>query len=408
MNNPQKNKVTATIGQDKKYSCYEVRLRWFSQEKNKRAGTSYDLRDKNGNKIPYKTGTKTEQNKYNVFALAEEIRAKKEQELFPNGNMLVVDFAKEWLKEQKKRVERKEISICTYQIREEKLNTHFIPYFKMKNFMLEQVKPKDIVDFFDYLFNKGLSNISQYVSITNQIFQNAAFKELIPANPVSNVPRDKKVTKSKVNKSKVKTDFLREDEIPKVLEMFKGTYIYPMLHVAMYCGLRPSEFLGLRWQDVDLENGKIHVCFSAKKTKGGKMDYSDNLKTVTSNRYVPLLKETTEILKEVKKEQEKNRKLYGNSYYKCEHDFVFLKKNGEPHKEDAILRFFQKRLERNGFRKLRLYDIRHTCASYWRSQGKDAKFCATLLGHKNTNITQDTYTHVPYSELENTFKNAVC
>ena len=106
MNNPQKNKVTATIGQDKKYSCYEVRLRWFSQEKNKRAGTSYDLRDKNGNKIPYKTGTKTEQNKYNVFALAEEIRAKKEQELFPNGNMLVVDFAKEWLKEQKKRVER--------------------------------------------------------------------------------------------------------------------------------------------------------------------------------------------------------------------------------------------------------------------------------------------------------------
>lgn len=408
MNNPQENKVTATIGQHKKYSCYEVRLRWFDQDKNKRVGTSYDLRDENGNKIPYKTGTKTEQNKYNVFVLAEKIRAEKEQKLFPTGNMLVADFAKKWLKEQKKRVEREEISVCTYNIREEKLNTHFIPYFSKKKFTLDQVKPKEIVDFFEYLFDAGLSNISLYISITNQVFQYAAFKELIPANPVSNVPRDKKVAKSKVTESKVKVDFLKEDEIPQVLEMFKGTYIYPMLHLAIYCGLRPSELLGLRWQDIDLEKGKIHVCFSAKKTKGGKMVYSDSLKTDTSERDVPLLPDTIEILKGVKKEQEDNKRMYGNSYYNCEHNFVFLKKNGKPHREGAVLDFFQNRLKKNGFRKLRLYDIRHTCASYWRTQGKDAKFCATLLGHKKTEITQDTYTHVPYSELEAAFKTAIC
>jgi hypothetical protein len=49
---------------------------------------------------------------------------------------------------------------------------------------------------------------------------------------------------------------------------------------------------------------------------------------------------------------------------------------------------------------LRLYDLRHSCASLLIAQGASVKAVQKQLGHKTASITLDTYGHLFPSEME--------
>ena len=58
--------------------------------------------------------------------------------------------------------------------------------------------------------------------------------------------------------------------------------------------------------------------------------------------------------------------------------------------EDA----FPKILERNGLRKIRFHDLRHTCASLLVSLDVNMKVIQRYLGHSNMSTTADIYSHL--------------
>ena len=54
-------------------------------------------------------------------------------------------------------------------------------------------------------------------------------------------------------------------------------------------------------------------------------------------------------------------------------------------------------LERNGMKKIRFHDLRHSCASLLYSNGVALKDIQEWLGHSDISTTGNIYTHLDYS-----------
>jgi integrase len=72
-----------------------------------------------------------------------------------------------------------------------------------------------------------------------------------------------------------------------LLEHAPETYV-ALLTTAVYTGLRQSELLGLRWQDVDFESGLLRVRFQLSRAQGGRKAECVALKTGAATRDVEL------------------------------------------------------------------------------------------------------------------------
>ena len=82
---------------------------------------------------------------------------------------------------------------------------------------------------------------------------------------------------------------------------------------------------------------------------------------------------------------------------KCaHHNLVFATAMGEPLDErNVVNRHFKPILKAAGLpMSVRLYDLRHTCATLLLAQGEHPKIVSERLGHANITLTLDTYSHV--------------
>jgi integrase len=75
-------------------------------------------------------------------------------------------------------------------------------------------------------------------------------------------------------------------------------------------------------------------------------------------------------------------------------DLVFTKANGKPLDLKSVCAGFKRIVARAGLSSLRLYDLRHSCASFLISVGLNPKVFAERLGHANISMTLATYSHV--------------
>ena len=103
-------------------------------------------------------------------------------------------------------------------------------------------------------------------------------------NVAQNVALDVSIRKEKRGKSKLKVgiDIPMPDEIKRIVHAATGRH-RPLLLTAIFTGLRSSELRGLRWQDVDLKRGELHVCQRADRfNKIGKP------KSESGDRTIPL------------------------------------------------------------------------------------------------------------------------
>lgn len=69
---------------------------------------------------------------------------------------------------------------------------------------------------------------------------------------------DRRIEKRKKGKLKVGVDIPTTAEIRSIVSALEGRW-RPLFLVAIFAGLRASELRGLRWNDVDLKKGEIHV-----------------------------------------------------------------------------------------------------------------------------------------------------
>jgi len=166
-----------------------------------------------------------------------------------------------------------------------------------------------------------------------------------------------------------------------------------VLAFALATGMRPEEYLALQWKDICLEKGIATVRRSIARRKGGGW-YFGEPKTARSKRSVPLPTSLVTALKEHKRKQNEVRLKAGVKY--GQHDLVFATSEGTPWvSRNLILRHFRPTLKRAGItKKLRLYDLRHSCASLLLSANVHPKVVSERLGHASVTLTLDVYSHV--------------
>ena len=167
-----------------------------------------------------------------------------------------------------------------------------------------------------------------------------------------------------------------------------------LLALALATGMRPEEYFGLQWKDVDWKQGTVIVQRALIwRTKGGGWYFSET-KTSRSRRTIPLPPSMIPQLKEHKRRQAETRLRLGPAYQN--HDLVFATDEGGPLSiQNFTFRHYKPTLKKAGLPEaFTLYSFRHSCATLLLSAGENPKIVSERLGHSSVAITLDTYSHV--------------
>jgi integrase len=152
----------------------------------------------------------------------------------------------------------------------------------------------------------------------------------------------------------------------------------------------------LRWDDIDFEHGIISVQRSLV-WKGYSPSEGWMLvppKTERGRRQITIPESLTSALLVHKQRQQEAKRKLGTAYE--DNNFVFANRWGRPiFPRQFVRRVFKVALARAGLPKtIRLYDLRHTCATLLLKAGEHIKVVSERLGHANISITLETYAHV--------------
>lgn len=155
-------------------------------------------------------------------------------------------------------------------------------------------------------------------------------------------------------------------------------------------GARPSEALGLRWTDIDLDKATVTIQRTLQWHATGGFYFAET-KTKGSRRTVPLPTSLTEQLKAHRANQAEGLLKLG-----VRTDLVFANSEGAPiMRKNLVRRHFKPALKAAKLPSdLSLYCLRHTCASLLLQAGTHPKVVAERLGHSSTMLTLDVYSHV--------------
>ncbi len=305
------------------------------------------------------------------------------------SNMLFCNYMLEWLENIKPKVVQ-----STYIGYEQVVKGRLYSYFKTNKLKLVDLRPRDIQDFINYLYKQNLkgSTIAHYTSNMNTALKEAVIAEIIQSNPMDRI--------ESVKKEVYIPEFYTDEELIDLIEVVKTQKLELPLTLGIIYGLRREEILGLTWNAIDFNNKSITI----RKTVGrGKYNgvtqflIKDIPKNKSSYRTLPMFDFISDLLKKYKEKYKQNEKIFGNTYIKDYKDFICLMDNGELVKPDYVDRIFSKILKTNGFRHIRLHDLRHSCATLLLRNGVPLPEIQKWLGHSNI-ITTQRYSHLDQND----------
>jgi integrase len=141
---------------------------------------------------------------------------------------------------------------------------------------------------------------------------------------------------------------------------------------------------GLRWVDVDLEEGLLQV--RQQLIEHGGILHPSEPKSAASRRTLALDARTVVLLRE-----HRARQILDHGEV-CE--YVFADWRGEPVKPSYVSHQFAAKVKASGLPPVRFHDLRHGAATLALAAGVDLKTVQAMLGHSTIVTTADIYTSV--------------
>jgi len=295
----------------------------------------------------------------------------------PQSKIALGKYLLEWLEEEHKH----QIAHSTWKRYRALAVHHIVPV--IGQIPLRKIVPSDIQLILTTMREAGQSPRSQQQAraLLSVALGEAENNEYIPSNPVKKV-------RIPVNKNR-EIEPLTIEEVKRLLETYKETYTSARLHIALLCGLRQGEALGLRWQDVDLVNGVLEVRNQIQMIDG-KLQLT-GLKTERSRRSLVLTSGSLESLKAHREIVTQMSSVYGIDWK--ENDLVFPSLDGSPKQSTLDFNDWKRALRLCGIRPRRLHDARHTAATLMYGQGVGIEVISRALGHSSSAITSKLYVH---------------
>lgn len=240
---------------------------------------------------------------------------------------------------------------------------------KIGNLHLSEVTPAVIVELRDQLASEDTcrnairsgATVNRYLAALSKIFTLCVREWCwLSVSPMTRV--------GKLKESGGRTRFLSLDEIQRLLEACKNSrnkLLYPVVVVALTSGMRYSEIVTMKWDQLDLDKGFIHLF----KTKNG------------TERIVPISNELISLLNSMRQESRE--------------DLVFppVRRIGNEKGIIQLRSAFETAIQHADIKgDVTFHTLRHTAASHFSMQGANTNALMSLLGHK-THSQSSRYQH---------------
>ena len=287
----------------------------------------------------------------------------------PSQKLLFADLIRNYLAHTKTRVKP-----SSYYDIENKIAKHIMPFFDDK--VVSDVTPLDIlnwqrtVDRYSYKYKSGLRTFLSSIYKFGERYYD--IKNIMPkVEPFRNLEQKKKML------------FWTLDEfntfIPYVSD-FEFNVFFRTLYIT---GCRKGEALALEWADIDFKKKKISITKNLTRKVSNEVYAITTPKNSSSNREVDIPESLCKALSELKQSQSTGRFVFGDE---------------RPFAERTIDRRFAAACELSGVPKIRIHDLRHSCASLLISKGISIVAVSQRLGHSNIEQTLNTYSHMMPSD----------
>ena len=249
----------------------------------------------------------------------------------------------------------------TVEIYESTVRLHIKPALGAIN--LSRLRPLMVQAALDAARERGTSNRSLL-----------SFKQVLSAAS-SHAERLELIERNAAKLVKIPT-YRRETIVPwslteaeHFLDSVRSHRWYAAFLILTTCGLRRGEVLGLRWRDIDLDAGTIHVREQLQRIEGTLQLAS--LKTHAGTRDLPM---TTRVHAALSQAAETSDSSEADG-------FVFVSRSGAPIDPKVFTKTFLALSQRAGLRRITVHHLRHTAATFLKNAGATPKDTQEILGH---------------------------
>lgn len=239
---------------------------------------------------------------------------------------------------------------------------------------LAKLGPQLIQRAYDRLLSGGLSvrTVFQTHAVLHRALKQAQQWGLLGVDPTGLVaaprPQSREMTA------------LSTAQLSRLLASARDSRWYPVWVLLGTAGLRIGEALGLRWSDVDLDQGCLQIRRALQRQRGRGLVFVEP-KTRRSRRLVCLSGLAVEALREHR----------GRS----SDELVFVNRDSQPQESSSVTSALRVALDRAGLPQIRVHDLRHTTATVLLEAGTHPKMVQELLGHSTVALTLNTYSPSP-------------
>ena len=287
------------------------------------------------------------------------------------------EYLTNWLEREHKG----QIAYSTYKRYESLIRNHINP--NIGKYLLQELNPRLITNLLINMKEQGQSPRSQQQTraVLSIALNAAEDQQIIASNPIRKVrnPQNREVQIKPLNLGEVK----------RLLKTYEGTYMSARLHIALLCGLRQGEALGLTWSNLNLLDSTILIDRQMQIINGSAS--FTQLKTRRSKRIIVLDESTKRSLENHQRIVNQMRSISPLNWKDL--DLVFPKNDGSFRSANTDHAHWKNALTLCGISPRRLHDARHTAATLMYSQSIGVETISRTLGHSSSAVTSRIYVH---------------
>lgn len=321
--------------------------------------------------------------------LADLIRRKYDGEPVPTERLSVAQYLTErWLPVQKSR-----LRTSTYDSYRRNIDLHVVP--ALGRGPLAKLTAEDLDLFYAALLTEGRKQaggmsrglapktVRNIHLMLSKALADAARKGLLARNvaTLADAPSSQASCKGDIKAWDVQ-------QLTAFLDAMRSHRLHPAFHLAAHTGMRRGEVLGLRWQDLDLDAGRLSVRQALDEV--AYVVHMSDVKTDTGRRTIDIDPGTVDVLKAWRIERAGER---GGVEPRSD-ELAFSKPDGSWIHPQSFSQVLDRKVAKLDVPTISLHDLRHTHATLLLKAGVPVKVVSERLGHANVAFTMNVYQHV--------------
>lgn len=303
-------------------------------------------------------------------------------------------------------------------------------HFVQKEFgcrRLKEIRKSDVRRFYNSLLDAKqlkVNTLDSVHTVVHQLFALAVEDCYIRNNPSDGVMGEcKRAHNMEIPKRHALTIPQQEAFLHYIERVPKYRHWKPLFTFFLGTGCRVSEVVGLRWEDIHMEDGYIDINHNMVyyQREEGKCYFSvTTTKTEAGSRIIPMLQEVKEALL-AERAYQKEAGLVCQAVIDGFTDFVFLNRYGKPHNPQTVnrtirritLSYNEEEMERAAVEDreavlippFSCHNLRHTFCTRYCENETNLKVIQEIMGHRDIATTMEIYAEATRDAKVKSFQN---